>query len=105
MVSINSHTIKFNDHIKELLQQLHARGGTTHDLLSNLFKAYKVVKDKEFTKYIKDKKKEYDEGKDINPSQLMPLAANKFKTMKQEVVAENVTVSAQQKGDKWNFEP
>jgi len=84
MVSIDSDIIKFNDHVKELLQQLHARGGTTHDLLSNLFKAYKVVKDKEFTKYINDKKNEYDEGKNILPSHLMLLAANKFKTMKQD---------------------
>jgi len=84
MVSIYLDIIKFNDHIKELVQQLHARGGTTHDLLLNLFKAYKVIKDKEFTKYINDKKNEYNEGKDINPSQLMLLASNKFKTMKQD---------------------
>jgi len=84
MVLIYSDIIKFNDHVKELLQQLHARGGTTHDLLSNLLKAYKVIKDKEFTKYINDKKNEYDEGKDFNPSQLMLLASNKFKTMKQD---------------------
>jgi len=84
IVSMDSDILKFNDHLKELLQQLHARGGTTHNLLSNLFKAYKVVKDKEFTKYIDNKKNVYDEGKDINPLQLMLLVANKFKRMKQD---------------------
>ena len=56
----------------------------THDLLSNLFRAYKVVSDKDFVTYINKKKDEYDEGKDITPSQLMLLAGNKFKTKKQD---------------------
>ena len=56
----------------------------THDLLSNLFRAYKVVSDKDFVTYINKKKDEYDEGKDITTSQLMLLAGNKFKTKKQD---------------------
>ena len=36
---------KFNKHVKRLLEQLKAHGGETHDLLTNLFKAYISVKD------------------------------------------------------------
>lgn len=84
IVSIDSDIIKFNEHVKDLLKKLKSRGATTHDLLANLFKAYKTVSDKEFVKYIDQKKNEYDEGKDISSSQLMLLAANRYKTMKQD---------------------
>ena len=84
MVSIESDILKFNEHVKNLLDRLYARSGTTEDLLSNVFRAYKVVSDKDFVKYINKKKDEYDEGKDIDAHQLMLLAANKFKTKKQE---------------------
>jgi hypothetical protein len=84
MVSIDSDISKFNEHVKDILEKLHARGQTTHDLLSNLFRAYKVVSDKDFVAYMNKKKDEYDEGQDISPSQLMLLAQNKFKTKKQD---------------------
>jgi len=37
--------VKFNEHVKDLMDSLYARGQTTEDLLANLFKAYKAVKD------------------------------------------------------------
>ena len=55
----------------------------THDLLINLFKAYLSVKDKEFVRYIDAKKDSYDEGNEITPDELMNLASNKFKLLKQ----------------------
>jgi hypothetical protein len=84
IVSIDSDIIKFNEHVKDLLNKLKSRGATTHDLLANLFKAYKAVSDKQFVKYIDSKKNDYDEGKDITSNQLMLLAANRYKTMKQD---------------------
>jgi hypothetical protein len=84
MVSIDSDIVKFNEHVKDLLEQLHARGQMTHDLLSNLFKAYKAASDKDFVSYINKKKDEYDEGQEIQPSKLMLLAQNKYNTKKQD---------------------
>jgi hypothetical protein len=84
MVSIDSDVLKFNEHVKDLLKKLKARGAITHDLLANLFKAYKATSDKEFVKYIDQKKNDYDEGINVTPIKLMLLAANKYKTMKQD---------------------
>jgi hypothetical protein len=84
MVSIDSDILKFNEHVKDLLKKLKARGAITHDLLANLFKAYKATSDKEFVKYIDQKKNDYDEGINVTPIKLMLLAANKYKTMKQD---------------------
>ena len=84
MVSIDSDILKFNEHVKDLLKKLKARGAITHDLLANLFKAYKATSDKVFVKYIDQKKNDYDEGMYVTPIKLMLLAANKYKTMKQD---------------------
>jgi len=53
----------------------------THDLLANLFKAYKVVTDCKFVSYICKKKDQYEEGENIDTDLLMLQADNKFKTM------------------------
>ena len=45
ITTIGCDIIKFNEHVKCLLEQLNARGGETQDLLTNLFKAYMSVKD------------------------------------------------------------
>jgi len=51
------------------------QGGTTQDLLANLFKAYK------FVAYICKKEDQYQEGKDVDTDFFMLQAENKFKTM------------------------
>jgi len=48
--------IKFNEYVQDLMDSLTARGETTHDILANLFKAYKSVKDHDFTPYIKKRR-------------------------------------------------
>ena len=73
---------KFNSHIQLLLEGLTLRRETTHDLLSNLFKGYAAASDTTFTKYIKRKQEEYEEGTDIKPTALMSLADKKYKTLK-----------------------
>ena len=64
------------------MESLRARGETTNDLLFNIFKAYKTVKDTEFQRYIMQKESNYEEG-DINltAERLMMLAENKYKTL------------------------
>ena len=73
---------KFNEHVKDLLDSLTARGESTNDLLSNLFKGYASADDKEFKLYVKRKQEEYDEGSNITTSGLMTLALNKYKIIK-----------------------
>ena len=82
--TIGNDIIKFNTYVKDLLDSLYARGETTHDLLANLFKAYKAASDKTFVEYIRKKEDQYDEGEDIDVNLLMLQAGNKYKTMIQQ---------------------
>ena len=79
--TIGCDIIKFNEHVKRLLEQLKARGGETHDLLTNLFKAYISVKDARFVDYVNEKLSRYKEGEPMEADQLMTLTANKYKNM------------------------
>jgi len=81
--TISYDIVKFNEYVKDLMDSLTARGETTHDLLANLFKAYKSVKDCDFTTYIKKKEDEYEGGQDLDIDMLMLQASNKYKTMVQ----------------------
>ena len=74
---------KFNARVKMMMESLAARGETTNDLIINLFKAYKVVPDKAFVKYIVGKEEKYEEGQELNHNSLMKLADIKFKTLQQ----------------------
>lgn len=84
MATITSNIIAFNEYVKEQRLNLAARGGVTHDLMTNLWKAYSVASDQEFVSYIKRKKDLYDEGAEITPDTLMRDAENKYKTLLQE---------------------
>ena len=81
ITTIGCDIIKFNEHVKRLLEQLKARGGETHDLLTNLFKAYIAVKDTRFVDYINEKLSRYEEGESMEADQVMTLTANKYKNM------------------------
>jgi hypothetical protein len=83
IVKIDSNIIKFNNYVQEQLEGLPARGETTHDLLTNLFRAYKSVSYKEFIRYIKDKETDYENGEDVTAGELMSKAKNRYKTMMQ----------------------
>ena len=80
MPTIGSDITKFNVYVMDLLSQLNARGETTHELLTFLFKGYKAAQDHVFVKCIEKKEEDYEEGTDIVPTTLMNLAANKYKT-------------------------
>ena len=81
ITTIGCEIIKFNEHVKCLLEQLKARGGETHDLLTNLFKAYISVKDTRFVDYLNEKLSRYEEGEPMEADQLMTLTANKYKNL------------------------
>ncbi|CAJ1950202.1 unnamed protein product [Cylindrotheca closterium] len=80
--TVNNDIIKFNMHVKMLLEGLQARGEQTLDLLTNLFRGYMVCSDKEFVKYITDLETDHDmENRPITAAKLMKLAEKKYKIM------------------------
>ena len=72
---------KFNMYVKNLVDQLRARGEYTNDLLINLFKGYLAATDKSFTTYIDKKLEAYEEGQDTTADQLMLWARNKYELL------------------------
>ena len=81
ITTIRCNIIKFNEHVKHLLEQLNARGRETQDLLTNLFKAYMSIKDVHFVDYVNEKLSRYEEGELMEADQLMTLTVNKYKNM------------------------
>jgi len=79
--TVDSDIEKFNNYVKGLLRDLEARGETTQDLLSNLFKGYKAASDEKFVEYIQAKEDDYDDGDaTITATHLMEIAVNKYRT-------------------------
>ena len=77
LAEVGNNISKFNDEVKVLVSSLNARGETTHDLQTNLFKAYATCSDRVFVRYIADNQTKYDDGEDITANQLMEKAAHK----------------------------
>jgi hypothetical protein len=67
--------------VRLFINSLAARGHTTQDLLTNLFKGYQAASDKIFVNYIGRKLERYKEGEDISADELMRLGDNKFKLL------------------------
>jgi hypothetical protein len=82
MPMVNSDVKKFNRHVQELLAALHARGATTHDLLTNLFAGYKAASDKTFRLYADLQESEYFDGKEITAAALMVKMSAKYEQLK-----------------------
>ena len=61
---------------------LTARGETSTDRLTNLFKGYAECSDKTFVVYMARKQEDYEDGKDTTPEQTMQTADNRFKNQK-----------------------
>jgi hypothetical protein len=80
IASINYDIPAFNRYVLDLLEQLHARGETTHDLLANLFTAYKTCNDADFVYFIKRRSTDYDRGEDITEHTLMRDAQIQYQT-------------------------
>ena len=83
MAQVNHDIPKFNAYVKHQLQALSARGATTDDLLSNLFKGYLACTDRIFRRYIEKKQELYEEGTHITVNELMLWAKNKYDIIKE----------------------
>ena len=81
LATVEYDMVKLNDHAKDLMNSLRARGEMSTDLVSNLFRAYKSAPDKNFRRYIAAKEDDYDEGYNITPEQLMQRVSNKYRTL------------------------
>jgi hypothetical protein len=92
IITIGMEITKFNRYVRLLIDSLAARGETSNDLLTNLFKGYEAAIDKTFVDYIGGKKERYEEGEDATSDALMEQANSKYKLMK-----ENLTWNAPSK--------
>lgn len=75
--------LKFNMYVKNLVIQLKARGESSNDLLTNLFKGYLAASDKAFVSYIDKKLELYEEGTEISADQLMLWARQKYDLLRE----------------------
>ena len=83
MATIDSDIAKFNSYVKQQLATLAARGETTQDLLTNLFKEYLACADPIFCRYMEKKQEAHDEGTTIDPNHLMKWAKIKYGIIKE----------------------
>ena len=83
MMKISSNITQFNGYVKLLVRSLQARGQRVEALLTHLFKGYLAASDKNFVKYINDKKDRYEEGIEMDADRLMQLADNKYRLLKE----------------------
>lgn len=83
MLKISSNVTQFNGYVKLLVRSLQARGQRSEALLTHLFKGYLAASDKNFVKYINEKKDRYEEGEEMHADKLMQLADNKYRLLKE----------------------
>ena len=57
------------------------KGKTSSNILINLFKGYLSTPDKELNMYIKQKKNDYEKGRDITLDKIMVMAKNQYKSL------------------------
>jgi hypothetical protein len=82
MSTVDSNIELFNQHVKVNRDGLTARGESSVDLTINLFKAYICVTDRDFVRYMRNKKDDYDDGEDFTVEQLLTMSLIKFQNLK-----------------------
>jgi len=82
LTETNNGILKFNNHVRMLIDSLTARGETIQDLLTKLFRAYAACSDSTFVKYVADIQTKWEDGEELTPEKLMDRFANKYKIMK-----------------------
>ena len=83
-MAVKGNIPKINAEAKLIQDGLHARGHTTTEMLTNLFKAYDTIQDQSFARYIANKKDAYEEGtSNINAAMLMKQTSDKYKTLRE----------------------
>jgi hypothetical protein len=83
MTSVGSDIFKFNQHVQSLVAALAARDATTHDLLTNLFVAYKAASDKTFREYAAQIESDIEDEKyALTAQQLMVKMNTKYRALR-----------------------
>lgn len=70
--------VAFNAYVQSQVDGLTARGETTNDLVVNLFKGYKAVKDKSFLDYLQMIENAHEDGSTIMDAPTLMLKASNF---------------------------
>lgn len=83
MPTVSSDIGKFNQYVQLLVDSLRVRGEVKDGLVFDLFKGYMACSDKKFIGYIERKQQDYHEGNTVTANQLMVLADNMYKLMKE----------------------
>jgi hypothetical protein len=82
VLKLNSDVKEINKWVNNQMAALNARGETSDDLMTNIFKGYAVVDDKQFVSYIADLKTQYEDGRiDMDADKLMIWGYQKFKNL------------------------
>jgi hypothetical protein len=83
MFELDYDILSFNTHVRETIDQLASGGGESSDLLLCIFKAYAIVPDSDFKRFIQRKRDDYDDGILITVESLMADTQTKFAQLKQ----------------------
>ena len=80
MTTNGSDIVAFNAYVQSQIDGLAARGEVTSDLLVNLFKGYKMVKDRPFLDYLQTIENGHEDGSAVvDAPNLMLRAVNFYK--------------------------
>jgi hypothetical protein len=69
---------KFNQYVNDLMTTLSSRGGTSSDIIINLFTGYMACSDKKFVEYIEKCQDDYEDGAHFTYQELMSKAEKKY---------------------------
>ena len=96
----NNDILKFNNHVRMLIDSLTAGGETTQDFLANLFRAYAACSDSTFVKYVDDIQTKWEDGQDLAPEKLMDRVSSKYKIMNTKEVWNASSAEQERKNEK-----
>jgi hypothetical protein len=83
MSTVDSNIELFNQHVKVNRDGLTNRGESSDDLTISIFKSYLCVTDRDFFRYMRNKKDSYDDGEDFTVEQLLTMPLIKFQILKE----------------------
>ena len=79
LLKLKGNVTEFNSWVRQQVNKLHVQDQEALDLTYYLLKAYKAARDEDFITYIKDKKRQGDDGRaSYNTEELMTMAENKY---------------------------
>ena len=80
MATCNSNIELFNEHVHTAVDGLRARDERVDDLMTHLFKGYKIASDIKFVAYIELQETQYMQGSSLTTDLLMTQALNDYNT-------------------------